>query len=257
VATARHVTTSRRRPSGRRKLATLVRERLMAEIWAGRWRPGDRLPTEPEMAALFGVSRTPIREAMQSLSLLGVVNVSPRRGATVQALPVESVVDLAILSGAMAPERSADDVLAFRLAMESASAELAAANARDEDLAQLRSIVADNVAAFENGDTDAANDADIRFHAAIAEASGNVVFTSVAHVLNGLLVELRKSTGGVPGASDASLAEHQAIMAALDRRDGTAARLAAAEHIENTRTRFHARHTERVPAESAALNGRG
>ena len=196
------------------------------------------------MAALFGVSRTPIREAMQSLSLLGVVNVSPRRGATVQALPVESVVDLAILSGTMAPERSVDDVLAFRLAMESAIAELAATNARDEDLAHLRSILADNRAAVEGDDRDAANEADIRFHAAIAEASGNLVFTSVAHVLNGLLVELRKTTGGIPGASDASLAEHQAIMAALDRRDGEAARHAASEHIANTGARYHARQAE-------------
>jgi DNA-binding FadR family transcriptional regulator len=196
------------------------------------------------MAAMFGVSRTPIREAMQSLSLLGVIDVSPRRGATVQALPVESVVDLAILSGTMAPERSVDDILAFRLAMESAIADLAAANAGDEDLATLQSIVADNGAAVANRDRDAAIDADIRFHAAIAEASGNVVFISVAHVLNGLLVELRKTTGGIPGASDASLAEHRAILSALERRDGAAARQAAAEHIANTRARYHARASE-------------
>src|SRR4051794_6320888 len=86
-------------PPRRPKLATGVREQLLADIRSGRWRPGDRLPTEIELMARFGVSRAPIREAMQSLHLLGIVDISPRRGAIVRALPVEAVIDMAILSG--------------------------------------------------------------------------------------------------------------------------------------------------------------
>src|SRR5687768_10437118 len=78
-------------PARRAKLATVVREHLLADIRSGRWRPGDRLPTELELMANFGVSRAPIREAMQSLHLLGIVDISPRRGAVVRALPMESV----------------------------------------------------------------------------------------------------------------------------------------------------------------------
>src|SRR6476620_9657648 len=92
----------KRRP-GRRtnqpKLAESVRESLLAEISGGRFRPGDRLPTEIELQQRYHVSRTPIREAMQSLHLMGIVDISPRRGATVRAIPMESVVDMAILSG--------------------------------------------------------------------------------------------------------------------------------------------------------------
>ena len=60
-------------PSTRRTLSQQVREEILAGIASGRWKPGDYLPTQEELIAIFGVSRTPIREAMQSLSTLGVV----------------------------------------------------------------------------------------------------------------------------------------------------------------------------------------
>ena len=70
------------RPARRPKLATVVREHILADIRSGRWRPGDRIPTELELMARFGVSRAPIREAMQSLHLLGHRRhlAAPRRG---------------------------------------------------------------------------------------------------------------------------------------------------------------------------------
>ncbi|MBF6604986.1 MAG: FadR family transcriptional regulator [Chloroflexi bacterium] len=217
-----------------------MRERLLADILSGRWRPGDRLPTEPELTALFGVSRTPIREAMQSLSLLGVVDIAPRRGAIVKALPLESVVDMAILSGAMAPERSVGDFFDFRFETESATARLAAINATPEQVAAIRVVLRENEAAVRGGDRELARSVDVRFHAAIAEASGNVVFEALAHALNGLLVDLRRVTGGIPGASEASYAEHVEILAAITAQDGTAAQRASEAHIRKTRARFEA-----------------
>ena len=144
------------RPHGRRagpKLATVVREHILADIRSGRWMPGDRMPTEIELMARFGVSRAPIREAMQSLHLLGIVDISPRRGATVQALPVASVIDLAILSGAMDRERSVEAVFEFRDAMDAAIGELAAANASDAEIETLRAILADELGCRRAGAT--------------------------------------------------------------------------------------------------------
>jgi DNA-binding FadR family transcriptional regulator len=249
---------TKRRP-GRRtnqpKLAESVRESLLAEITAGRFRPGDRLPTEIELQERYRVSRTPIREAMQSLHLMGIVDISPRRGATVRAIPVQSVVDMAMLSGAMTGPDRVKDVFQFRDAMESAIAELSAVNADDAQLGRIRTILEENRSAVERGDRDAAREVDVRFHAAIAEASGNVVFTAVSAALGGLLVELRRTTGGIPGASEASLQEHQEIFRALERRDAGAARRATERHIRNTQARFESARGD--PGATASDPARG
>ncbi len=220
------------------KLATLVRDELMADIWSGRFRPGDHLPTEVELMARFGVSRAPIREAMQSLLLLGVVDISPRRGATVRALPVRSVVDMAILSGIMGQDSHVSDVFDFRDVMESATAEMSARNASESQLRVIHDILRENEAAVLAGDRALAQEIDIRFHGAIAEASGNVIFQAVAAALTGLLAELRRTTGGIPGASEASFVEHQEIWEAVRRRDGLAARRATERHIRNSQARY-------------------
>lgn len=225
-------------PVRKPKLAAQVREALMADIWSGRFRPGDHLPTEIELMARFSVSRAPIREAMQSLLLLGIVDISPRRGATVLALPIRSVMDLAILSGIMGKESHVSDVFDFRDVMEGATAELSARNASPAQLKRVHAILTDNADAVAAGDRLLAQQIDVRFHAAIADASGNVVFQAVAAAVSGLLAELRKSTGGIPGASEASLVEHQEIWDALQRRDGPAARRATERHIRNTQARY-------------------
>jgi GntR family transcriptional repressor for pyruvate dehydrogenase complex len=229
-----------------------VREHILADIRSGRWRAGDRLPTEVELMARFGVSRAPIREAMQSLLLLGIVDISPRRGAVVRVLPIASVVDLAILSASMGAERQIPAVFEFREVMESGIAELYAAHASVEHFETLRAIVAENVAAVSRGDLVEAQRIDVAFHAAIAEGSGNIVFQTVARALAGLLVALRTRTSGIPGAALASLAEHQEIFAALANRDGPTARRASEQHIRNTRVRYEAasgngRHGETLP----------
>lgn len=203
-----------------KNLAIRVREELLAEIWAGRWRPGDHMPTETELMARFGVSRTPIREAMQSLHLMGIVDTRPRLGSIVRALPVESVVDLAILSGIMGREQPITDVFEFRDAIESAASELFARSASDDQIRLLREIVAENQAAVASGDAAEAQRIDVRFHAAIAEGSGNALFQAVTRAVNGLLVELRRVTSGVPGAAQAALAEHEEIWCARAPRWG-------------------------------------
>lgn len=220
------------------KLASMVRDGLMADIWAGRFRPGDHLPTEVELMARFGVSRAPIREAMQSLLLLGVVDISPRRGTTVRALPVRSVVDMAILSGIMGQESHVSDVFDFRDVMEGATAEMSARNASEAQLRAIQDVLRENEVAVATDDRALAQEIDVRFHAAIAEASGNVIFQAVAAALTGLLAELRRATGGISGASAASLVEHQEIWEAVRRRDGLAARRATERHIRNSQARY-------------------
>lgn len=235
----------------RRKLAAHIREQLLAGIWSGRWRPGDHLPTEVELMAHFGVSRAPVREAMQSLHLLGIVDISPRRGAVVRALPAEEVVDLAVLSGVMDQERPVADLFEFRDAIESRISELCAANATTEQIESIRSILEENGRIVRRGRSDEAQEIDVRFHAAIADASSNLVFIAVAKAVSGLLVELRRTIGGIPGASAASYLEHQEIFAAIRQRKAPAARRATERHIRNARARYEAARGDCSPGAEA------
>jgi GntR family transcriptional repressor for pyruvate dehydrogenase complex len=145
---------------------------------------------------------------------------------------------MAILSGSMRGTDRIRDVFEFRDAMESAIAELSARNADEAQLVGLRAIIEDNRRAVESADREEAQRVDVRFHAAIAEASGNVVFTAVSAALSGLFVDLRRATRGIPGASEASYLEHREILTALEGRDGPAARRASERHIRNTRARY-------------------
>ena len=222
----------------RPKLAPLVRGHILEAILSGRWKPGDHLPTEPEMMKSFGVSRGPIREAMQSLSFLGIVDVSPRRGAFVRALPVQSVIDLAILSSVMGREQPVDAVYEFRHGTEGALSALAAKRITDDQVEELRAILVENAAAVETGDFAEARRIDVRFHAEIAVACGNAIFQAVEAALNGLLVELRRTTGAIVGASALSLGEHRQIFEAIARRDPPAAREATEAHILKSQGRY-------------------
>jgi GntR family transcriptional repressor for pyruvate dehydrogenase complex len=223
-----------RRPT----LAAMVRGQVLEAMLSGRLKPGDHLPTEPEMMKSFGVSRGPIREAMQSLSLLGIVDVSPRRGAFVRALPVQSVIDLAMLSSVMGRERPVDTIYEFRYGTEPPLAALAAKRITDDQVEELRSIVAANAAAVESGDFAQARLIDVRFHAEIAVSCGNAIFQAVGAALNGLLIELRRTGGSVVGASALSLVEHRQIFEAIARHDPTAAREATEVHILNSQRRY-------------------
>jgi GntR family transcriptional repressor for pyruvate dehydrogenase complex len=221
----------------RPKLAQVVRGKILEGIWSGRWKPGDRLPTEPEMMESFGVSRAPIREAMQSLVLLGIVDISPRRGAYVRALPFQSVIDLAILSSMMTRDRSIDAVYDFRHGTEGAVAALAAKRVTDEQREELRALVEENALAIETGDVAEALRIDVRFHGTIAVACGNVIFQGVQEALSVLLVDLRRQTGPVVGATAYGLEEHRQIFAAIARGDAAAAREATEAHILNSKAR--------------------
>jgi GntR family transcriptional repressor for pyruvate dehydrogenase complex len=224
----------------RPKLSEMVRAKILDGIRSGRWKPGDRLPTEPEMMKAFGVSRAPIREAMQSLLLLGIVDISPRRGAFVRALPAQSVIDLAILSSMMTRDRPIDAVYDFRHGTEGAIAALAARRVTDVQREELRAIIAENAAAIEIGDLDEARRIDVRFHGTIAVACGNVIFQAVQAALGGLLVDLRQQTGPIVGATSFSLNEHRQIFEAIARRDPAAAREATEAHILNSKARYTA-----------------
>jgi GntR family transcriptional regulator, hexuronate regulon transcriptional repressor len=210
-----------------RKLYQQVAGSIADAIGRGVYAPGARLPSERELAEEFGVSRPTVREAMLALELRGMVEARHGSGVYVTDDPH--------------PERRAPelDIGAFELTearalFESEAAALAATVITEEELDQLELILEEMVQ--ENEGDPKGEQADRRFHLAIAEATRNVAIASVVEQLWDLryksplcrhMLERARKMGVKP-----RIDEHRILLDALRARDPQAARKAMREHLE-------------------------
>lgn len=200
-----------------------LREALEDDIVSGRLRPGQRLD-EVRLAERFGVSRTPIREALIQLSASGLIEIRPRRGAFVVLLgPRELLESFELMAE-----------------LEAVCARLAAQRLGAADRAALASAHAACGAAVAAGDADAYYPANAAFHGAIHGATGNRVIHGEALRLQRALQPYRRLQLNAPRRMEASFAEHETIMAALSAGDGVAAAEGMRAHVLVQGERFMA-----------------
>ena len=194
----------------RKVIGATVRSRAAAElrdrILTGRLRPGDRLDLD-RITEEFGTSRTPVREALLELSYEGLVTVAPRSAVTVVGLTPEDAVDnFAILA-----------------ALTGKAAEWAATRASDAELTSLREL-GGAVAGAE--DVVAAN---WRFHRAVNLAARSTRLRT--YLRQAVRVVPTNYFELFPEQEERSRVEHAALLDALGRRDGSAARAVAEAHV--------------------------
>ena len=203
--------------------------------------PGDRLPPERELAAMFDVSRPTVREALRVLAMSGYVGI--RRGSAGGAYVLERPrTDHAdrVREALSARRRELSALLEWRRVVEAEAAGLAATRILDDQLRALRARL------VESGGRHVRSHglwraADSRFHIAIAEAAGNPymletvrkVRAQLAHALDALIL-LRLAI------EPAAAHEHEAILAALQARDPDMAKATAALHGRTAEERLHA-----------------
>ncbi|KAA1421809.1 FadR family transcriptional regulator [Nocardioides humilatus] len=211
-------------------LSKTVSDSLLARIARGEYRAGDRLPTEVELMAEYGVGRNTVREAMQGLRTLGLVEIRPRLGATVLDSPAGTPLTRSAIS-VLLNEHTIDELYEVRLILEPAAAAKAAIERTDADLAAIRRALTHFRVAFETGDN--VYEADIEFHQAVAQASGNGVMARILAPVSDLLAAARQATGTLPVAVERALHEHEAIAAAIEARSSRRAKAAMATHIES------------------------
>lgn len=211
-------------------LSKAVADDLLARIQRGEYRPGDQLPTEQLLMREYGVGRNTVREAMQSLRTLGIVEIRPRIGARVLdsgAQPALARSAVAVLLGG----HTVNELYEMRLILEPAAAEKAATNRTDEDLVAMRRALTHFRVAYEMETP--VWEADIEFHQAIADASGNAMLAKVLAPVADLLGNARRATGTLPAAVELALDQHDEIAAAINARAAKRARLAMTAHIES------------------------
>jgi DNA-binding GntR family transcriptional regulator len=194
--------------------AEALRDQLEQDIVTGMLRPGERLD-EQGLAARFGVSRTPIREALMQLATTGLVTLHQRRGAFVTALNLKDII-----------ERF--EVMA---ALEGACGALAARRITDEERRQLlEAHEACRQEAAKEG-SDAYYYANERFHHVIYQACHNAFLAEQARQLHGRLKPYRRLQLKARSRVAGSLAEHQAIVEAILAGEGARAEQLLKGHI--------------------------
>lgn len=215
-----------------------------ALILDGHAAPGESLPSESELSGQLGVSRLTVREGVRVLEARGLVEVSHGRRPTV-ARPNSQVLRDFFSAAVRRDVRGMLDLIEVRMAIEVHAAELAAAHATrthlavlDEALATMRSTAADP--GMETG----FNAADVRFHAAIASASGVQMIDFLVEGMEQPLQRGRElSTQGHrhrSGDLSGLIEAHAGILAAIRDHDPTRAARRMRDHLEQTRTDMHA-----------------
>ncbi len=216
-------------PIRRTRVYEQVAARIQRLILEGELRPGDRLPTERELAERFGVSRTSVRDAIRMLELMGLVEPRQGEGTVVRDLSPDAIVTpLASLL-----VRSRDllaDLLDVRKMIEPHLAARAAVHATEEEVARLGAILERQRAKVAQGEL--AVEEDSEFHYTIATASRNRVILRILDVLMDLLKTSRERSLQVPGRLQRSLEGHARILEAIRRRDPAAAEAAMRRHLE-------------------------
>ncbi|WP_457637974.1 GntR family transcriptional regulator [Oceanithermus sp.] len=187
-------------------------EKLKQLIVSGNLQPGERL-SEPALAEALGVSRTPVREALQRLAQEGLVEMRPGRGAWVRVLKPREVAE----------------VYEVRALIEGEAARRAAERSNEADLARLE-VALDELEQADPADYAAQIAADARFHALLVAASGNRVLEQVFHDLDAALALTRQFSRDF-NQTPQTRQQHRAITAAIARGDAEAARAAAVLHV--------------------------
>jgi DNA-binding FadR family transcriptional regulator len=231
-----------------RSLTHVLIERLTAQITAGELKPGAQLPTEQELIAATGVSRTVVREAVAALRAEGLVVTRQGVGAFVAQTPRRP---FRIDSGELASLRDVIEVMELRTGVEVEAAGLAAERAGAAQLRAIRDAYAAVDAALTRGE--AAVDQDFAFHCRIAEATGNPQFARFLDYLGRFIIPRQtvRSSAGTPRERRAYLeriqAEHRDILRAIRAQAPSRARAAMRSHLANSRKRY-----QKLAAELAA-----
>lgn len=230
IPSASIVLTAPRRQLG----VTEIARQLLSQLLSGSIAPGTRLPSERQMTEDFKVSRSTIREALKVLDVLGIVEVRQGDGTYLKQT-TSDLLPQAIEWGLMLGERRTRDLIEARRHIEILSGRLAAERADESDISALRGHLDRMTKAPDN--TSFA-DADVAFHLALATAADNSVLEDILRSISSLLrVWIRRAVEQA-GQTRTSIAEHAAVLAAIESHSPDLAADAMAAHMDAAAARL-------------------
>jgi DNA-binding FadR family transcriptional regulator len=222
-------------PVTRRKLTATVAEQLLAAIRD--LPPGTKVPSERELTKELGVGRSTVREALNGIAMLGIVEIRHGQGVFVTGeAPPEgepSAITAALERGVT------NEFIEARLIVEVEVARLAARRRTDDDLARLSAALVEQEARL-RGDVDALVHVAAHFNVLLADAAHNEVLSAMIQSFVALMVERGPRVYQLEGFGEWDLQEHRGLYTAVRDRDPERAAKLMREHIEELARRYRA-----------------
>jgi GntR family transcriptional repressor for pyruvate dehydrogenase complex len=226
-------------PIRKKRVYQIILDQIRASIEKEELKPGDRLPSEREMADLLAVSRNAVREAISVLESLGVVYIIQGKGVFLKEDDHEKLLEKM--------QESLDDqatklieVLEVRQGIEGQSAYLAASRRTTSDLLVIHEAYEELVAAVRHQQIAASEDFD--FHYAVVKASHNPLLVRAVELFSEMFItgqgKSRLDSMKIPGKSEMILQEHYHIYLAIKDQDPLLAQQNMYKHLENVKTRY-------------------
>lgn len=210
------------------KVGEQVFEQLKKLILSGEWKQGDKLPSETELAEMFGVSKITVRQELQKLNAMGLVETRLGAGTFVKMVDVgdtmQELIPTAYLSS------SIDQIMEFRRIIDSESARLAARRATEEEIRTLRGINEVMIQKHAQGDLEGFADKDSEFHFEIGKVTKNPLFVKTNAILQEVL---RTSMAGLikDRGFDRAMKYHTLVVEAIAAHDEEKAAALMLEHL--------------------------
>ncbi len=233
--------TSKSEPIRRRKLSHEVQDRLLKMIEDESLVSGDQFPSERELMASYGVGRPAIREAMQNLERMGLLEIRHGERPRVANPSVSSVLgqtNLAMRYLLVNSAATLDHLKSVRLVIESHLVRLAAVQAKPEDIALLEANLKNHAEAKKSGDIAGFVDFDGEFHRLIGSIAGNPIFEALSATIFDWLKEFHNDQVRIAGKESLTLKEHGVILDSIKAGDADAAEQAIGDHLNRVNKHY-------------------
>ncbi|MFB0546196.1 MAG: FadR/GntR family transcriptional regulator [Anaerolineae bacterium] len=216
------------------RLVDRVVNEIQGLIVSGRLEPGTKLPPERELAEEIGVSRTVIREAVHILGTKGLLETRQGVGTIVRQVTRDQIVEpLSLLLQTSDGGISIEHLHQVRRILEIEIAGLAALQATEDDVEELRRTVTEMGLAEDDPEAFASRDAD--FHQALAKTTRNPLLVVLLDSIRDLMQEVRLLVTSYPGLPQQVMPDHRKILDRVIAKDPSGARQAMQEHLERAR----------------------
>lgn len=226
----------------RNRLSEQLASQLKALMATRELNPGDRLPSERELAEKFGVSRAILREAIKSLEQQGLLSVQVGRGTFVTSIAPKDLSDsLADSLDIMMRQKEMPPSLQYffevRQMLEIESARIAAMNATEEDIARLEQSLGQMRQKIDT-DIEQFLQADTEFHQYLARATQNPLFETLLMTITKMLSQITRRASISTRGPESAIEYHSQILDAVRKHDPDACQLAMRQHLENVFSRL-------------------
>ncbi|NQU15215.1 MAG: FadR family transcriptional regulator [Desulfobacteraceae bacterium] len=217
----------------RRKLADSVIDEIKGMIDRGDLKEGDKLPNQNDFAAQLGVSRTVLREALQILDQLGVIEQRPKYGTVIRA-KAALLYSAHLIPPLISDNRATLELIQARRIIEVGSAELAAVKATGKQIKEMGTLVEDMAKMQQEDDAIRYTEKNIAFHLLIAKASHNRFMVHLLVTIRGFMEQwTQESLSVIPGLMDRSSKYHKAIFEAIRDKNPRKAGTSMKKHMSD------------------------